>query len=76
MSTKISVGLEHSKKSCARLLEQEVFSAKLKRGSVLEKQARALANNKMKQKLQEVQELSNKYIELGEFKKYSCVHID
>ena len=30
----------------------------------------------MKQKLQDVVELSNKYVELPEFKKFSCLNID
>ena len=30
----------------------------------------------MRNKLQEVSELSNKYVDLGEFKKNSCINID
>jgi hypothetical protein len=48
----------------------------IKRGNVLEKNQRTLATQKMKNKLQEVAELSNKYVDLVEFKKSSCINID
>jgi hypothetical protein len=48
----------------------------IKRTNVLEKNQRTVATQKMKNKLQEVCELSNKYVDLTEFKKSSCINID
>lgn len=76
MSTKLTVTLQNSKKICDQISEQELLLAKLKRVNILDKQHRSLATQKMKSKLQEVAELSNKYVDLQEFKKSSCINID
>tara|TARA_B110000285_G_C15057616_1_gene580507 strand:+ start:228 stop:1040 length:813 start_codon:yes stop_codon:yes gene_type:complete len=76
MSTKLTVSLAMSAKLCSQLRESSIFEHKIKRNHVLEKQSRASVNIKMKQKLQDVIELQNKYVDLSEFKKFSCINID
>lgn len=76
MSTKLTVSLQNSHKVCRQIQEQEIFQGMIKRANVLEKNQRTLATQKMKNKLLEVAELSNKYVDLVEFKKSSCINID
>jgi hypothetical protein len=48
----------------------------VKKNSFMDKGARGLVTNKMRQMLGAVEELQQRYVGLGEFKKFSCIDID
>ena len=72
-STKLSVGKAHSIKACEELAAIPVKSQyKLKKAAFLDKGQRADANKKMRQMLTAVGDLSAKYVDGAEFRKYCC----
>ena len=76
MSAKLSVNMANSRKLCEDLQNEFVFNNRVKRENFLEKQPRNQTVNKMKQVLNNVAELTSKYVELSDFKKYSCLSIE
>ena len=76
MSAKLSVNMANSRKLCEDLQNEYIFNNRVKREFFLEKQPRNQTVNKMKQILANVAELTSKYVELSDFKKYSCLSIE
>ena len=76
MSTKLTVSMAQCKKLCEQVVQQELLVAKVKRSNFLEKQGRNFCMQKMKANLQAVMDLQQKYVELPEYKKFSCINID
>lgn len=76
MSTKLTVSLANSRKICEQLVATEVSRGKIRRMNYLEKNIKNQCNQKMRQSMQACVDMSNKYVELTEFKKFSCINID
>lgn len=76
MSTKLQVGKEHATKLCDQLRDQIVVQYEVKKGNLLDKKDRGLVTQKMKGLLTNITELQQKYIELPEYKKNSCLTVN
>ena len=76
MSVKLTVGKAACIAQCEVLQNTEVAQNKVKRSNFLEKMPRNQCTNKMKALLNSVVDMQAKYVDLGEFKKYSCLNID
>lgn len=75
MSTKLTVSLAQSRKLCENLQHCDVHHQQLKKQNFLDKKERAHVTQKMKGLLASIAELQQKYVELPEFKKSSCVTV-
>ena len=75
-STKLTVSLAQSRKLCRDLEFCDVHHQQVKKQSFLDKKERANATQKMKGLLAAVAELQQKYVELSEFKKNSCLTVN
>jgi hypothetical protein len=75
MSTKLTVSLAQSRKLCDDLQLCEVFEQPVKKQNFLDKKERTNATQKMKGLLSSIVELQQKYVDLSEFKKNSCLTV-
>lgn len=75
MSTKLTVSLAQSRKLCEDLQHCDVRKLQVKKANFLDKKERVNVTQKMKGLLSSIVELQQKYVELPEFKKNSCLSV-
>lgn len=76
MSTKLPTSNAAQAKVCEQLRNQPIFTEQIRRCAILDRPARANVHKRMRESLQAVTELQNKYVDMNEFKRTCCLDID
>jgi len=76
MSLKLPVSKVISNELCASLSSKEIHQSAVQKSNFLDRHSHNKCTNKLKALLQNVVELQTKYVELDDFKKVSCIHLD
>ena len=76
MSQKLSSTDKSINKACENLSLQPVFRQKIKRCNILEKGSRNECHKKMRESLAITLELTQKYVDLDDYKKVACCELD
>ena len=76
MSTKMGSSVTAQAKAVEALNKQPIFFDQIKRGFMLDRHNRNTAMKKMRDCLQTVIEMQNKYVDLADYKKYCCIDIE